>query len=151
MVMSMHVSMPCSSMDDANVQQPTRATMVDGCSWVRQQTRCRHPPRLLHAGARPRLRQYAEVSPDVQDLVLQCGHAARPRMQALSGARNEAEARSWWVSHCRMRIGVPPTKFHHASQRSRDEAGERGDRCVNGARAEASEPGLLQYAEDGLT
>ena len=94
---------------------------------------------------------YAEVSPDVEDLILQCGHALARKHWRSSGARNEAEARSWWVSHGRMRIGVPPTKFHHASQRSRDEAGERGDRCVNGARAEASEPGLLQFCNTPRT
>ena len=48
---------------------------------------------------------YAEVSPDVEDLILQCGHASTG--EAVGRATtNEAEARSWWVSHCRMRIGV---------------------------------------------
>ena len=89
--------------------------MVDGCSWVRQQTRCRHPPRLLHAGARPRLRQLRRGEPRRRG-----SHPpVRPRAHALarkhwrsSGARNEAEARSWWVSHCRMRIGVATARAY---------------------------------------
>ena len=55
---------------------------------------------------------YAEVSPDVEDLILQCGHALARKHWRSSGARNEAEARSWWVSHCRMRIGVATARAY---------------------------------------
>ena len=52
------------------------------------------------------------MSPDVEDLVLQCGHALARKRWRSSGARNEAEARSWWVSHCRMRIGVATARAY---------------------------------------
>ena len=50
--------------------------------------------------------QYAEASLDVHALIDLAAHALARKHWRSSGARNEAEARSWWVSICRRRIGV---------------------------------------------
>ena len=50
--------------------------------------------------------QYAEASLDVHALIDLAAHALARKHWRSSGARNEAEARSWWVSSCRRRIGV---------------------------------------------
>ena len=50
--------------------------------------------------------QYAETSPDVDSLVLECAYAIARKRWRLMGARSEAEARSYWVGVCRRRVGV---------------------------------------------
>ena len=50
--------------------------------------------------------QYAECSLDVHALIELAAHALARKHWRLSGARSEAEARSWWVGTCRRRIGV---------------------------------------------
>ena len=50
--------------------------------------------------------QYAETSPDVDALVVECAYAIARKRWRLMGARSEAEARSYWVGICRRRIGI---------------------------------------------
>ena len=50
--------------------------------------RCQHRARLVH------------------DLIGLAARALARKHWRLAGARTEAEARSWWVSRCRRRIGV---------------------------------------------
>ena len=50
--------------------------------------------------------QYGEVSLDVHALIDLCARRLARKHWQLAGARSEQEARSWWVGHCRRRIGV---------------------------------------------
>ena len=47
-----------------------------------------------------------EASLDVHALISLAAHALARKHWRASGARNEAEARSWWAARCRRRVGV---------------------------------------------
>ena len=49
---------------------------------------------------------YSEASPDVHALITLAAHALAHKHHQAMGARNEKEARSWWVASCRRRIGT---------------------------------------------
>ena len=49
---------------------------------------------------------YSECCPAVLELVTVIGHALARKHWRLMGARDEKEARSYWVSRCRVRLGV---------------------------------------------
>ena len=53
---------------------------------------------------------YAEASLDVHSLIELAAHALARKHWRRSGARCEAEARSFWVGMCRRRIGVAVTR-----------------------------------------
>ena len=50
--------------------------------------------------------QYGEASADVHSLIELAAHALARKWWRSSGARSEQEARSWWMSYCRRRIGL---------------------------------------------
>ena len=53
---------------------------------------------------------YGEASADVHSLIELAAHALARKHWRSAGARNEAEARSFWVGLCRRRIGVAATR-----------------------------------------
>ena len=55
---------------------------------------------------------FAEASLDVHALIDLAATALARKHWRLSGARNEAEARSWWVARCRQRIGVATARAY---------------------------------------
>ena len=63
--------------------------------------------------------EYAEASPDVHALITLAGHALARKHWRRMGARNEKEARSWWVADCRKRIGVAVARAYARFRTSR--------------------------------
>ena len=53
---------------------------------------------------------YSEASPDVHALIKLAADALARRTWRLAGSRSEAEARSFWASSCRRRVGCAVTR-----------------------------------------